>query len=418
VYTYQLEVVDVSNNSVYSNALVLTAPWILAPSTIASVVGLDSALRIQLGATSNQLSGAGHTVEFVLKRADNTPIRIVKQYVASGSYTLSDADDAQLVNNTTYRVACAYQPSSSSTLYKSPSLMSNTITATPSNLPNAPSGVSASSVGTETLDISMSWVRPSDFSEWASGEYSITLLLVSSLGFVQTQVISNQDITQYTWTDLPSGQYYQLSLFYTNQFEVGPGAGASSNVTPSSIPDAPTLISVSDDDLVADLVWTAPGFSGQADISQYKIYKDGSLLATVSGSTFSYHATGLMNGYAYVFEVSAVNAVGESARSASLTASPFGQMSIVSVVASGKQLTATLNPNGRPIQSVVFVTLDQDPNNLADSDFVIVIPQQQISQVTTANVSVIKNFTDFTSDIDFFACIAHNATNSAFYKSA
>ena len=112
------------------------------------------------------------------------------------------------------------------------------------------------------------------------------------------------------------------------------------------------------------------------------------------------------------------SSVGESARSASLTASPFGQMSIVSVVASGKQLTATLNPNGRPIQSVVFVALDQDPNNLADSDFVIVIPQQQISQVTTANVSVIKNFTDFTSDIDFFACITHNATNSAFYKSA
>jgi len=58
---------------------------------------------------------------------------------------------------------------------------------------------------------------------------------------------------------------------------------------------------------------------------------------------------------------------------------PFGQMSIVSVLASGKQLTATLNPNGRPIQSVVFVALDQDPNNLADFDFVIVIPQQQIS---------------------------------------
>ena len=41
-----------------------------------------------------------------------------------------------------------------------------------------------------------------------------------------------------------------------------------------------------------------------------------------------------MNGYDYVFEIAAVNAVGESTRSESLTASPFGQMSIVSVVAS------------------------------------------------------------------------------------
>lgn len=125
-----------------------------------------------------------------------------------------------------------------------------------------------------------------------------------------------------------------------------------------------------------------------------------------------------MNGNAYVFEVSAVNAVGESGRSESSTASPFGQMTIVSVVASGKTLTATLNPNRRPIENVVFVALDQDPNNLADSDFVITIPQQQISQLATSNVTVVKNFADFSSDIDFFCCIAHNAVNSAFYKSA
>lgn len=57
-------------------------------------------------------------------------------------------------------------------------------------------------------------------------------------------------------------------------------------------------------------------------------------------------------------------------------------------------------------------------NNLADSEFVAVIPQQQISQVTAANVTVIKTFSDFSSNIDFYCAIAHNATNSVFYKSA
>ena len=105
VYTYQLQVVDVSNNTVYSNVLVLTAPWSLAPSTVSSVVGLDSALLVQLGATSNQLSsGADHTVEFILKRADNVVFWIVKPYVANGQY------DARLQNNTSYRVSCMYQP--------------------------------------------------------------------------------------------------------------------------------------------------------------------------------------------------------------------------------------------------------------------------------------------------------------------
>ena len=88
-YTYQLQVVDVSNNTAYSNALVLTAPWILAPPTVSSVVGLDSALRVQLALTSNQFS-AGSTVEFILKRADNVVFWIVKPIVGGGLYTLSD----------------------------------------------------------------------------------------------------------------------------------------------------------------------------------------------------------------------------------------------------------------------------------------------------------------------------------------
>ena len=92
-------------------------------------------------------------------------------------------------------------------------------------------------------------------------------------------------------------------------------------------------------------------------------------------------------------------------------------MSIVSVVAVGKQLIATINPNGRPIQSVIMIALDQDPSDLADSDFIFPIAQQQISQATTGTVTVIKNFTDFTTDIDFYCCIAHNEVNSAFQKS-
>lgn len=108
-------------------------------------------------------------------------------------------------------------------------------------------------------------------------------------------------MTSHVFTNLDEGRYYTASVQYSNTFGDGPGASASSQVTPSRVPNAPALISASDDDEVADLVWSAPSFDGQADISQYKIYKDGSLLATVSGSTFSYHATGLMNGYAYVF---------------------------------------------------------------------------------------------------------------------
>ena len=184
-YTYQLQVVDVSNNIVYSNALALTSPYFLTPPTVQSVIGLDSALRVQLASTSNNLSGAGHTVEFVLKRADNVVFWIVKQFMNNGLYTLSSTDDARLTNNTSYRVACMFQPSPTSTQYLAPSGISNSISAVPSNLPNAPTSVTASSVGSGSLDISVSWVRPSDFSEWSSTAYLITVMLISSLGEMQ-----------------------------------------------------------------------------------------------------------------------------------------------------------------------------------------------------------------------------------------
>lgn len=50
-------------------------------------------------------------------------------------------------------------------------------------------------------------------------------------------------------------------------------------------------------------------------------------------------ATGLMNGYSYQYKVSSVNGVGKSAQSNAEVASPFGDMSAVSVIASGKTLT-------------------------------------------------------------------------------
>lgn len=417
-YTFQLQVVDVSNNILYSNALVLTAPWFLSTPVITSVTGLDSALSVQLGSTTDVMTDKQMTVEFVLKRADNELIWIIQPYSSSGSYILSSDDDARLQNNTSYRVACMIQPSASNSRYKSPSPMSNSINATPSNLPNAPTNVSISSVGFGTFDISMTWSRPSDFAEWSTSNYVITVKRLSSMGEVVTQSFTNQDITQYLWSDLPETRSYYTTVQYSNVFGSGPESSQSNTVQPTRIPNVPSLIAVSDDDQVCNISWAAPNFNGQSVITAYKVYKGINLLTTVSGSTFSYQDTGLQNGASYTYSVSAVNAVGESAKSSSLTASPYGQMSIVSVLASGKTLTATLNPNGRPIKNVVLVAVDHDPNDLLDSEFVVAIPQQEISQVATSNVTVIKNFTGFSSDIAFFCCIAHNDTYSTFYKSS
>jgi len=418
-YSFQLQVVDTSDNMVFSNTLVLTAPWSLIPPVISTVSGSDQALNITLASTSNVVSSADTTVEFVLKREDNVVFWIIKPYASSGLYALSASDDSRLTNNVSYRVACMFQPSPTNSRYSAPSIMSNSITAVPSNIPNAPQSVTSSTYGSSTLDVLVNWTRPSDFSEWSAGGFSIILGLQSSLGGNKVEVsLYNTDVTSQLWANLAAGASYLVSVQYVNGNGLGPSVDSTSGyITPTSRPDAPVLISASDGDMQSILQWSAPSFNGQTAVTGYEIYKDGTLLTTVGASTYTYTVTGLQNGFSYSFYVKAINSVGTSVSSNSLAAVPFGQMSIVSVVASGKTLTATINPNGRAIDRVVFIALDGSPNDTVDGEFVAEITQQQLTPSATQNITVVKTFSQFSSNITFYCAIAHNPINSAFLKS-
>jgi hypothetical protein len=418
-YSFQLQVVDVNDVMVFSNTLVLTAPWSLVPPVISSVTGNDQALSIQLAASANVLSSTDTTIEFVLKREDNVVFWILKPYTSSGLYVLSSADDARLTNNVSYRAACMFQPSSTNTRYSSPSPMSSSVTATPSNIPNAPQNFTSSTYGTSTLDVLVNWTRPSDFGEWSADGFSIILGLQSSLGGNKTEItLVNTDVTSHVWSNLSASASYLASVQYVNGFGTGPSVDSSSGyITPTSHPDAPVLISASNGDLQSILQWSAPSFDGQTAITSNEIYKDGVLYTSVTGSTYTATVIGLQNGFSYTFYVKAVNAVGTSVSSKSLSAVPYGQMSIVSVVASVKTLTATIYPNGRAFDRVMFIALDGNPNDAVDGEFVVEFTQQQIAQSATQNITVVKKFSQFSSDITFYCAIAHNPVNSAFLKS-
>jgi hypothetical protein len=416
-YSFQLQVVDISENMVFSNTLVVTAPWSLAAPVISSVSGSDQALNITLSSTSNIVSGADTTVEFVLKREDNVVFWIIKPYVSSGLYPLSASDDSRLTNNVSYRVACMFQPSPTNTRYSAPSIMSNSVTAVPSNIPNAPQNVTSTSTGVATRDITVSWTRPSDFAEWSAGGYSINLGLESSLGGLVSVALHNTDITQHIWSSVSAGVTYLTSVQYVNQYGIGPSVASSTGfISPSSQPDAPVMLSATDGNMQSVVEWYPPSYDGQSPITGYKLYKDGSLIATTDAATEQYTVTGLQNGFSYTFNVVAFNAIGSSVFSQSLSAIPYGQMSIVSLVASGKTLTATINPNGRAITGAMFIALDNDPNDAVDNEFIVEFTQQQITQSATQNVTVVKTFSQFSSDISFYCAIAHNSVGSAFLK--
>lgn len=418
-YSYQLQCVDTSNNTVYSNTLVLTTPYFLVAPSIASFSGGDASLTVQLESTSNILSASDTTVEFVLKRADNVVFWIIKPYSSGGSYVLSSYDNGALTNNVAYRVACMYQPLANNSRYASASVMSASISATPSNLPNAPASVSSVTSGTTTLAITVNWTRPSDFSEWSAGGYSIKLSLFGPPGVpTQYYTITNQDLLTYKWDNLLQASNYSAFVQYSNAFGDGPIIqNAQGFIFPTRIADAPTLVSASDGDTQSVLVWS-PNFTGQSAITAYQLYRNGQQFASVGPTVLTYTYTGMVNGFGYNFSVKAVNAIGESVSSNYILSNPRGQMSIVSVVASGKTLTVVINPNGVAMDQVLLVALDTDPNDVADGGFVVSIPKNAIAQDTANNVTVIKTFSGFSSDIAFWCAIAHNGTNSAYLKSA
>ncbi|MEV6330885.1 glycoside hydrolase family 18 protein [Streptomyces sp. NPDC051909] len=122
-----------------------------------------------------------------------------------------------------------------------------------------------------------------------------------STGF--TTGASTTSVTIYTHGWYGTGAYVadDLSL-------LGPGGD------PVQIPATPTgLTAGSATSSSVSLSW--PAVSGA---TSYKVYKDGVLAGTVTGT--SYTATGLAASTSYGFQVSAANSAGESAKSAAVTA--------------------------------------------------------------------------------------------------
>jgi fibronectin type 3 domain-containing protein len=93
-----------------------------------------------------------------------------------------------------------------------------------------------------------------------------------------------------------------------------------------TVPAAPQLTSATGGSGRVSVAWSAPASNGGATITGYKVYRGTSsgsetLLAGV-GSVGAYTDTTAVNGQTYYYEVSAVNSVGESARSNERSATP------------------------------------------------------------------------------------------------
>ena len=184
----------------------------------------------------------------------------------------------------------------------------------PSLVPGAPQSVTATPGSGQA---SVSWAAPA-----SNGSSPITGYTVTSSPGGLTATTTGA--TTATVTGLTNGTAYTFSVTATSLIGTGSASSASSAVTPATAPGAPTSASATAGNAQASVSWTAPSSTGGSAITGYTVTSSpGAFTASTTGAT-SVTVSGLSNGTAYTFTVTASNAIGTgSASSASASVTPL-----------------------------------------------------------------------------------------------
>src|SRR5437773_1966076 len=189
-------------------------------------------------------------------------------------------------------------------------------------LPSAPQNLQA--VGGNG-QVTLTWDPPSD-----DGGAPILLYTIyrgnysGGVSFLITVPL----VTTYIDLTVSNGVTYYYQVSAPNAVGEGPLSNEASATPnpPATVPGAPQGLGATAGDATIALVWSPPGSDGGSPITNYKIYRGnssgGESFFTEIGNILAYLDTGLTNGHAYYYKVSAVNAVGDGPLSNEASATP------------------------------------------------------------------------------------------------
>jgi len=243
-------------------------------------------------------------------------------YSTDGGSTFTACSPAQttgpiiittLANGTTYNVQLkAVNSYGDGTATSSTAGTPRTVPGTPTIGTAAVSGIS----GTATV----SFTAPAS----NGGSTILSYTATSSPGNI-TGTLTQAGSGTITVSGLTNGTAYTFTVTATNAAGPGAASSASNSVTPYTVPDAPTIgIATATGNTQATVTFTPPASNGGSPITYYTVTSStGSFTAT--GTTSPIVISGLTNGTAYTFTVTATNAAGTSLPSSpsnSLTPAP------------------------------------------------------------------------------------------------
>ena len=205
--------------------------------------------------------------------------------------------------------------------------------------PSAPATPAVSAVSGSTASLSVSWAAPANAGKPAIASYDVQYRVGSS----GTWSDGPEDVTGTTTTiaSLVADTLYEARVRASNSegdsgWSDPPGSGRT-NAASTSAPGAPGNLRTAPGDGRVALAWTAPGSDGGAAIEKYRYrvsadggsswdpdwtdVPDGPDAGGSAADETTFTVSGLSNGTEYVFQLRAVNSVGEGP-AASATGTP------------------------------------------------------------------------------------------------
>ncbi len=280
---------DVTDIDVYMPLVLAAVPG--APTAVAATAGnAQAAVTWTAPASDGGAAISGYTVT-------SSP----------GAKTCSTATTGCTVTGLTNGTAYTFTVTATNVAGTGPASAASSA-VTPRTVPGAPTAVAATAGNAQAA---VTWTAPASDGGAAISGYTVT----SSPGAKTCATAT----TGCTVTGLTNGTAYTFTVTATNVAGTGPASAASSAVTPRTVPGAPTAVAATAGNAQAAVTWTAPASDGGAAISGYTVTSSPGA-KTCATATTGCTVTGLTNGTAYTFTVTATNVAGTGPASAASSA--------------------------------------------------------------------------------------------------
>ena len=198
-------------------------------------------------------------------------------------------------------------------------------TSPASNVANALAGDAPAQAIISTMTALAGLAIRLDWAHQADNSYSLSSYLVeystdSGSTWANAAAPLAGTATTFTHSSLTEGTNYQYRLTASNSLGDGPVSAATGNKVAGDVPDAPASLTsvLQASPFAVNLSWQVPPDDHEYAVDEYRVYRDGNLLA--SGITvLTYSDTTIVGGTTYDYNVQAHNALGWSVDSNTTT---------------------------------------------------------------------------------------------------